>query len=327
MDFKHINELIENLSSLQKERDVFLDRIEKLNEKANSISDIVYKKIKGDYETKVNTLNSEIYPLLEELSLRKSELDTEIKKYEEELKEYMVEKEEIEVRMELGEFEEGEAEKLLKKLEKENSGNFDTLNNLKEVMANIEDALKSEVNNDFNTISADSESEQVEDSEPMELEDQVEEQVGVGENTNVDELPEELPPLPPEINTEPKENLGGTVVMEPQINFTDSATSGDSTMLFSSPILEIVSGALAGTEFRVKMGTTNIGSGNDNDIVLNEPTIAPKHAQIIFGPDGFTIYDFNSPTGVEVNGSKVSEYLLKNEDVIQIGEVLLKFLS
>jgi hypothetical protein len=318
MDFQHINELIENLSNLQKERDVFIERVDKLNEKASSISEVVYKKIKTDYDTKINTLNSEIYPLLEELSLRKSELDGEIKKYEEELKEYMVEKEEIEVRKELGEFEEGEAEKLLQKLEDENSGNFDALNKLKEVMANIEEALESEVNNE--SINFTEENKQTEDSEPVEL----------NENEDIleevsDEMQEELPPLPPEIEVE--DNIDGTVVMEPQINFTDNETNGDSTMLFSSPVLEIVSGSLAGTEFRVKMGTTNIGSDEDNDVVLNEPLVAKKHAQITFGPDGFTIYDFNSPTGVEVNGSKVSEYLLKNEDIIQIGEVLLKFLS
>ncbi len=321
MDFQHINELIENLSNLQKERDVFIERVDKLNEKANSISEVVYKKIKSDYDTKINTLNSEIYPLLEELSLRKSELDSEIKKYEEELKEYMIEKEEIEVRKELGEFEEGEAEKLLQKLEDENSGNFDALNKLKEVMGNIEEALESEVNN--NAINFSEGSDRVSESEPIEVEEQVE----IAEEIGVEDIEDELPPLPPEPTVEPENTVDGTVVMEPQINFTDNATDGDSTMLFSSPVLEIVSGSLAGTEFRVKMGTTNIGSDQDNDIVLNEPLVAPKHAQITFGPDGFTIYDFNSPTGIEVNGSKVSEYLLKNEDVIQIGEALLKFLS
>jgi len=318
MDFDHVNELIKNMSELQKERDVFLDRIEKLENKSDSISDVVYRKISEDYKSKVQALNSEIYPLLEELSLRKSELDTEIKNSEEELKEYMVEKEEIEVRKELGEFAKGEAEKILKKLEEENSGNFDILNNLKETMDDIEKALESEVSNNNLLQEKQEDLPQVDFPEVEEISDN-----DLSDNI---ENNDSLPPLPAETDVE--DTVDGTVTMEPQINFSDDISEGgDSTMLFSSPVIEIVSGSLSGTEFRVKMGTTNIGSDKDNDIQLDDPTVAPKHAQITFGPDGFTIFDFNTPSGIEVNGSRVSEYLLKNDDIVQIGEVLVKFLS
>lgn len=326
MDFDHVNELIKNLSGLQKERDVFADRIDKLNEKSDSISEVVYNKIKGDYSSKVQTLNSEIYPLLEELSLRKSELHSEIKEYEDELKEYMVEKEEIEVRKELGEFKSGEAEKLLSKLEKENSGNFDILNKLKESMDDIENALESEVNNnDFLTPEFTKDEMKIDELSDIEEIPEIDEDYQNNFEEKNESFQESLPPLPPQIDEEG--TLDGTITMEPQVNFSNQPNDGESTMLFSSPVLEIVSGSLAGTEYRVKMGTTNIGSDQNNDIYLDDVSVSPKHAQITFGPDGFTVFDFKSESGIEVNGQQVSEYLLKNDDIIQIGDILVKFLS
>ena len=97
------------------------------------------------------------------------------------------------------------------------------------------------------------------------------------------------------------------------------------TMLIRQPKLEIIAGGNIGTEFRLKLGTTNIGNDESNDIIIDNPTVEFKHAQIVFEPEGFKVYDFNSEKGIYVNGVKVTEYVLNIGDIITLGNVQLKF--
>ena len=127
MDFEA---LTKDVSGLQKNQNVMLDRIEKLNDKSDTISEVVYAKILNDYQHKLEELNMELSPLYDQLKLKKADLVEAINEVEEELKAYMVEKEEISVRAELGEFTEKKAASKIDALEKENEDKFDRLNKL-----------------------------------------------------------------------------------------------------------------------------------------------------------------------------------------------------
>lgn len=322
MDFEAIDELLGKVKGLQDEQQVFVDRVEKLKEKKESVTEQVFQKIMGDYKHKLDQLNTELYPLYDQLKLRKSELNTEIDAIEEDLKAYMVEKEEITVRCELGEFTDNQAKKRLEKLEAENEDKFEALNKFKEYREKVSETLSAEYNEDAvpefaaedltdDRPDVPEEYQDAETPEPADDEDEGTAEIPV-HSTN----PENVVPPPPPAD-------------ESQVDKTvldmEAAEDQGSTVLFRPPTLTVKDGPDSGTEYRLKMGVTNIGSGKDNDIMLKGADVVKRHAQVTFGPDGFTIFDYNPPEGITVNGKVVAEHLMQDGDIIKIGAVELAF--
>ena len=69
----------------------------------------------------------------------------------------------------------------------------------------------------------------------------------------------------------------------------------------------------------------SIGRTPDNDIVLDNRGVSRKHAQIEFNNNTALIIDNESLNGTFVNNRKVSEEVLKDNDVINIGKFTLLF--
>jgi VWFA-related protein len=73
-------------------------------------------------------------------------------------------------------------------------------------------------------------------------------------------------------------------------------------------------------------GTTNIGRAQDNQIVLNDPTVSRQHAWIKAEGEEFTVFDIGSGNGTFVNDQPVEEpRRLVNGDVVRFGEVAFVF--
>ena len=82
-----------------------------------------------------------------------------------------------------------------------------------------------------------------------------------------------------------------------------------------------------GTEHRMQSTALRIGRGKDNDLTLGNDSVSRHHAEISRARDGvFTITELNAGNGVLVNGKQVEKAELKDEDVIELGEVRLRFL-
>lgn len=62
-----------------------------------------------------------------------------------------------------------------------------------------------------------------------------------------------------------------------------------------------------------------IGRTKTADIFLKDDTVSRNHALIVRNGDEYKIFDQNSANGVIVNGDRVTEAVLKNEDLITIG--------
>ena len=81
-----------------------------------------------------------------------------------------------------------------------------------------------------------------------------------------------------------------------------------------------------GTEHRMTTTALRIGRGKDNDLTLGNDSVSRHHAEISRTRDGvFTITELNAGNGVLVNGKQVEKTELKDEDVIELGEVRLRF--
>jgi hypothetical protein len=81
-----------------------------------------------------------------------------------------------------------------------------------------------------------------------------------------------------------------------------------------------------GTKHVIHQTAIRIGRGSDNDIRLVNDSISSHHAEIHRRREGdFYIVDLASTNGVYVNDEKVHQGELKNNDIIELGEVRLRF--
>ncbi len=67
----------------------------------------------------------------------------------------------------------------------------------------------------------------------------------------------------------------------------------------------------------------NIGRRLDNHLVLEDPHISRRHAQLRVRGSRFVIYDLNSTSGMRVNGKKAQEWVLQPGDVVTLATVQL----
>ena len=77
--------------------------------------------------------------------------------------------------------------------------------------------------------------------------------------------------------------------------------------------------------YEIRRPVISIGSGGDNDIVLNDRAVSRHHAKIrIEGKKRF-IYDLASTNGTRVNGRKIAKKWIKEGDCIEIGHNKMAF--
>lgn len=91
----------------------------------------------------------------------------------------------------------------------------------------------------------------------------------------------------------------------------------------------VLTGSQKGEDFRIREGPNIIGSAADADIVLNDPAISGKHASLRYKDQKFTITDLDSTNGTFLNDrtDPIAREELKDNDIIRVGEVTLKFKS
>jgi hypothetical protein len=83
-----------------------------------------------------------------------------------------------------------------------------------------------------------------------------------------------------------------------------------------------------GSPHQVDLGGSLVVLGRDPgcDIVISDPKCSRRHAVIEAVGQGLTIRDTGSANGVFVNGKKVERASLEPDDLVRVGEVILKVL-
>jgi hypothetical protein len=68
-----------------------------------------------------------------------------------------------------------------------------------------------------------------------------------------------------------------------------------------------------------------IGRLPDCAVALTDPQVSRHHAAIQYDERGYHVVDLDSMNGIEVNGMRVREHLLRDGDVIQIGATSIRY--
>ena len=72
--------------------------------------------------------------------------------------------------------------------------------------------------------------------------------------------------------------------------------------------------------------TCRIGRSKDNELTLRDSSISRRHAEIHRDKgDVFTLIDLDSLNGVYINNEKVKKHRLHEGDILEIGDVILRF--
>jgi VWFA-related protein len=73
-------------------------------------------------------------------------------------------------------------------------------------------------------------------------------------------------------------------------------------------------------------GTTNVGRGKDNQVILDDPTVSRHHAWVKVDGEEFLVFDIGSANGTFVNGQRIEEPCkLQSGDTVRFGEVEFVF--
>lgn len=81
------------------------------------------------------------------------------------------------------------------------------------------------------------------------------------------------------------------------------------------------------TRHPIRMASLKIGRGQHNDFVLRNDSVSGNHCVLNSNRDGeWSITDLNSGNGVVVNGQTVAQAPLHHGDVIELGELKMRFL-
>jgi Protein of unknown function (DUF3662)/FHA domain len=80
-----------------------------------------------------------------------------------------------------------------------------------------------------------------------------------------------------------------------------------------------------GREFGIESPITVIGRSSECDVVVGDPNVSRRHAEIRRMGRGYSLVDLGSTNGTEVNGQRVTETSLMNGDVIGVGTTQITF--
>lgn len=93
------------------------------------------------------------------------------------------------------------------------------------------------------------------------------------------------------------------------------------------PRLIIMSKAGTPRQINLAEGRTTIGRTDRNTLVFDSPLVSRAHAAIDVVGASVTLTDLCSSNGTLVNGRRIGVHPLKNREVLEIGDVQLRFLS
>jgi len=96
----------------------------------------------------------------------------------------------------------------------------------------------------------------------------------------------------------------------------------------SSARLVMLAGPTPGADYQLpSSGALRVGRGEDLDLAIDHRSVSREHAELRVTADGVRVVDLGSANGLRVNGSRSSDRALRGGDVIELGEVALRYIA
>ncbi len=312
LEFPINQELLSEATHVKEQWKLTKDRLQKIEEHREKVSPPVYDRVLSDYREKLKEVTDAVLEKKRSIDRELVSLYETQKKIASQLETHRHALEEIKFRNILGEFAEEEYQRKAKE-EQEKISKFETV--LAAVNTNIsryEDLFREEV--DLFAAGErvlEGEEEEIRPRTSQVLETTSEEFLGELEGPDYFSAPTSETTTPGEEHFETSKTLKGK---------PGRASAGAS----HRARIVIISGDDAGATYPIKE-TVSFGRAEVNTVVLRDAKVSRQHAKIIQKGEEFVLQDLHSSNGTYVNGERIDEHVLANNDEFQIGDTVLQF--
>lgn len=310
--------VIDELMDVKKERETVAARLAKMTAEQAQVSDVVFRRVKRDYETRLSGLERKAAPLKDRGRLEFAKLKSLLDRLDSQNQATKFDKEELEFRHRLGEFEDKEFEKKLTELEGKLDEQKGHLAESGDLRARFVESFDSEAE----LMTPPPAAAPAPGAPPPAAPPATDEGSGL---TAPQPVP---PPARPGVGaTNPgaaapaaaDPGVDGTVILAPQAPPAAAAPQAS-----GSAKLVAIDDDLGAKEFALQ-AQTFVGRTPDNHVRINKPTVSRRHAQLSQADKVWTVKDLRSENGTYVNGEKISERALTDGDRVHFGTVRLIF--
>ena len=307
---------LDTLVRIKQELDTLVARLAAMEAKRDSVAAPVYARVRDDYEQRQRALEDEAAPLKATARTSYAQLRELLQRSEADHEGTRLDREEVDFRFSLGEFDEAEYKTRLADVDRRLAE--------KTAAREAADALRQRF------LAAFASEDDLEQAPPRSRADAATVQLHTLDPEHLAAAPTDAmpppPPLPPsDAPTKPGRKLeaGATQVMRVlgRGDSTGAAPRSDQTLVMRTARL-LPQNRDAGTA-AVVLGLKPMlfGSGKDCDVKL--AGASARHAEIRASMAGFTITDHGG--GVRINGVALEQHLLRQDDAVDIGSALYVF--
>lgn len=314
---------IEALKALKDEHDVLDGRIKAMEEIKDSVAAAVYVRVHADYATRLEALQSQSRPLKEQAREQYANLKRIVARLEADTEAVKLDKQEVELRHQLGEFDKKEFERRVKSIDVQAAEKGELHQKAQELKARFMASVHAE--SELETALPPPPPPQSPPSPPLSKSPYATDELGVVGTQLLDAASVRAAIAAAKAAPAAAPAEAGTMVM-PSMKPAAPATS-DSTVMFRPARLVPQNPEAGKTTFSLSLKPMTLGSDARNDIRLAGAGVESKHAQINPTPQGFMLLDLETKAGTRVNTERIGERLLQHEDVVQIGAAKFVFRS
>ena len=316
-------ELLEEATQIKEQWRVIRDRLEKIESNRSQVTPAVYERVKSDYQSRLEEITNTLMDKKQDIDSELESLYTTRSTISKQLEEERQSLEEIKFRNMLGEFtkeeyqEQGrEKQERIGKLEtamlavNTNISRYESIFHEEAELLGVEAATpetKGEVREEAMEVSPE---------QPVQTDEE-------GYILNETEGPDYFSAA----GTTEGETGPHAVSEESQTMRAPKPPEGPpatAEKALPHARVVIISGDQAGAAYPVK-DTITLGRADSNTIALKDAKVSRQHAQIQQHGNQFIVVDLSSSNGTYVNGEKIEEHVLQNNDEIQIGDYILQF--
>jgi hypothetical protein len=315
---------LESLGRIKQELDTLESRLTAMEERRETVAAAVYTRVRADYETRRRALEDEAAPLKATAREQYARLRDMLTRSEADHETTRLDREEIEFRFSLGEFDDAEHKKRLKAVDKQLADKAAAREQAEAMKQRFVAVFRSE-----EELAQAMPASPATPAPTRKLETLTEAQLSAYDTIP----PASNPPAPPPPAGLPPSVSAGATQMMRAIRPSDLAAAAaasappaaaprsDSTMIMRTARLVPQNPEAGKQNYTLALKPTLIGSEAGCDVRV--AAAKRRHAEIRVSMAGFTLSDEGG--GTKVNGVAVTQHLLRHEDVIEIGPARFTF--
>ncbi len=304
---------VEALKKLKDEQDVLRKRLSSLDDMKDKVDAKVHERVGKDYRSRMAELESEASPLRDQVRGEYGKLKGILDELEAQHETVRLDREEVELRHTLGEFDEKEHQRRLGELDASIKAGATSKKRAEELKKRFLAAVDSE-----SDLAGSSPAEPAASAEPGTQQMRA---VPAGAVAAT----QEMPILDSPEASKPKAQKPAEGARAPTAPPKTPAFNPDATITIRSARLVPQNAEAGRNPVSLGLKPSSIGSDESNDIRIGGDSVDANHAKVTTSMSGYTLIDLGSKTGTLVNGEKVRDRVLRDGDAVQIGPARFVF--